>query len=171
MCCAGGGGFFLLSIFGQPLVGSTEIEILVVLVGGHLVVELLGHSTEHDGGLSIDSSVDGKAKILGHQGHAESTSVTTSGSRVLLDTRARVVDLTAPAATAGGIEDSSKELGVHAHADTEVHGLGGGDHRDSEEHVVADLGNLSVAVGAAVDNVLAHLLEVGLGQLEIGVGV
>ncbi len=48
-------------------------------------------------------------------------------------------------------------------------GLADADHRDAEDHVVADLGRLAVAGAAGVDDVLAHALQDRLGAGKGGV--
>jgi hypothetical protein len=44
--------------------------------------------------------------------------------------------------------------------------LAGADHRNRQQHVVADLGGLSCARAACEHDTLSHLLKIGLGARE-----
>src|SRR5690606_39653439 len=109
-----------------------------------------------------------QAQVLEHQVGAETAAVAARSRAVFHDLGEGVVDFRAPAAAAGRVDHAGQHLGVHAKGDTKRHGFGGADHGDAQQQVVGDLRHLAVAAVTAVNDVLAHGCENGLGLAKIG---
>ena len=105
-------------------------------------------------------------QVLQHQRGREARLVAVVGGRGRHRARHRAIGRERPALARGGRGDVEQGLMREAQLLGEHEGLRDADHRDAEDHVVADLGRLPGPCLAAMDDALAHLGEDRLGAGE-----
>ena len=102
-------------------------------------------------------------QVLEHQGGGEAGLVVVVGRRFRPDTRHRAIGRERPALAGSGGSHFIKRLGVEAELFGQHESFRHRDHRNAEDHVVADLGGLPGPRLTAMDDALAHGAEDGLG--------
>jgi hypothetical protein len=98
-------------------------------------------------------------QILQHQGGGKAGLVVIVGGRGRHRPRHRAIGRQRPALARRGRGDVEQRLMRQAELLGEHEGLADADHRNAEDHVVADLGRLPGAGRAAMDDLLAHRLR------------
>lgn len=132
---------------------------VTVVVDGHL-----GHVGVR---VAVLGSLQSQSQVLLDQSNLESTVVVARSGGSLLDAGHGVHRVHNEGAGGGDLADFDEFLGVHAELLTDGKALGGGDHVDAQDQVVAELGNLTSAGSTAVEEVGAHATENVLGVLEL----
>ena len=84
----------------------------------------------------------GQSQILEHQFCTKPTGITPGRRRRLDNPWPWVVGVRTPAAPGGAVDDSRQHLGVDAQRIAQGHGFADADHGDTQQQVVADLGDL-----------------------------
>ena len=130
-------------------------------------VEVARHAAEGRGRAHRRGVLLREAQVLEHQVGAEAAGVALRGRGAVHHAGHRVVLFEGPVAARTAPHDLGQHLRVQPVGHAQRERLGGADHEDAEQHVVADLGGLAGAGAARVEDVGAHLLEHGAGALQV----
>ena len=129
-------------------------------------VDLRSRRPKRRGGAGGRGRLLSELQVLQHQGRGEPGLVVVARWRRRHRPRHRAVAGDGPALPRGGRGHIEQRLVREPQLLGQHERLADADHADGEDHVVADLGGLSGAGLAAVDDALAHGLQEGLGLRE-----
>src|SRR5690554_7546150 len=134
---------------------TRKVQLTVTLPGMQL--EQVARQRTHGNGRLVGYGiVKCQPQVLGHQIDQEAALILPRCRHAFHHARPRVVHVQRPVAARALFHDFRQHRRVQAVLHTQGQGFAGTGHQDGQHHVVADLGHLPSAVGAGVEDVLAH---------------